>query len=71
MCKELVSAELYDNARKAFKIFESLKETTGLEWSLLKACPDPNGHTIYTIYGVFEDNEIERARNALNAEMIV
>jgi hypothetical protein len=68
MCKKLVSLELYDNAKKAFEIFENLKSSTSLSWSMFKGCADANGRTLYEIYGLFEDEEINIAMSAINNE---
>jgi len=66
MEKTLVSLEIYDNERTAFRTFEYIKGETGLSWSMYKGSPDEFGHTMYMIYGMFGEEDLECARNAVN-----
>jgi hypothetical protein len=66
MCKTLISVETYGNTRTAFKTLETLKAETGLAFSMFTACPDIDGHVLHTIYGLFENEDIETARTAIN-----
>ncbi len=67
MCKKLVSMEVYDNMRTAFRVLEYLRNETGMAWSMYKAAPDEYGHTLFEIYGTFDVTEIECVNNAINS----
>jgi hypothetical protein len=68
MCKSLVSMEIYDNERIAFATLENLRMETSMAWSMFKKIPDEFGHTCYEIYGLFDEQDVDYARNAINIE---
>jgi hypothetical protein len=68
MCKSLVSMEIYDNERIAFATFENLRNNTSFDWSMYKKAPDVDGHTLYEIYGLFDPQDVDCARRAIDIE---
>lgn len=66
MCKKLVSVELYDSARIAFRTLDYLRNETGMQWSMYKNAPDIYGRSSFLIYGMFENEDLTCARETVN-----
>lgn len=66
MCKKLVSLELYDSARIAFRTLTYLRNETSMQWSMYKKAPDIYGRTSFLIYGLFENEDLAYARTTVN-----
>jgi hypothetical protein len=65
MCRKLVTLEMWDNEKKATEILQVLRDETGLSWSMYAKAPDQFGHNLYEIYGLFSDDDVSTARNAV------
>ena len=65
MCKKLVTLEMWDNEKRATETLQTLRDETGLSWSMYTKAPDQFGHTLYEIYGLFDTDDISAAREAV------